>query len=358
MSHRRSRITIKDIAKRLDVSTTTVSRALADKPDISPEMKHRVLEASKQMGYVKSALGRGLVTGHSGAIGCVIRAHTDAFGAGILEGVEDVAIGSGLTLMVASSHMDVEREIAAIDEFDAYGVAGILVLCSQIHPETASRLSRLRPPTVFVSSDEPSAGAKSVRVDDYAGARVAVSHLIELGHHRIAHISVRRNLSTQRQASSAEQLTLESQQRYAGYQQALADHGLAFDPGLVMVVEDSEKGGAEGAGRLLELEPRPTAVFCFADRVAFGAISVFNQVGIRIPHNLSIVGFDDLPMAVWMSPPLTTVHQPLRDMGRTAMEMVLAMLAGKQCPDKVVLPCELMIRGSTAPSCLREGDTT
>lgn len=200
---------------------------------------------------------------------------------------------------------------------------------------------------MFVSSDELSAGAKSVRVDNHAGARLAVSHLIELGHRRIAHISVRRHPSQDR-SLSAGQLTLESQQRYAGYQKTLADHGLIFDPARVVAVGDDEMGGLDGARQLLDIKPRPTAIFCFSDRVALGAISAINQAGLRVPHDISVVGFDDLPVAGWVSPPLTTVRQPLRAMGRAAMEMVFGMLADHSCPDEEVFPCELVVRGSTA----------
>ncbi len=349
MRDRQTRVTMKDIASQLNVSVTTVSRAMADKPDISPEMKQRVLELAREKGYVKSALGRGLVTGFSGAVGCVVRTPADAVGGSILEGVEDVATEKEIAVMIASSRLDMEREIAAIDRFDSYGVAGILVLCSQSYPETKSRLGMLRSPTVFVSSDEPGFGAKTVRADNLSGSASAVSHLIELGHRRIAHLSVGMHLAVQGETSLEERLTFEGQQRYTGYRKALADHGLPFDPRWVVAIEDSREGGERGIQQVLGLEPRPTAVFCFDDEIALGAMATLARLGLHVPRDLSVVGFDDIPIAAWVSPTLTTVRQPLREIGRFAMETVLDMLAERPCADETVFPCELVLRGSTAP---------
>ena len=334
MPRRPSRVTMKDIARELNVTVTTVSRALDDKPDIAPATKRRVLDAARRSGYVKSALGRGLATGYVRAVGCVLTAFTDPFVGCVLEGIEDVAREAGFALIIASSQASEEHEIKAIDDFDAYKVAAIIVLGSRVQQLHMARLMSLRSPTVLINSEDLRSYARSVRIDHVAAAKKAVAHLVALGHRRIAHISV------------AEESTTQSQ-RYLGYRQALEEQGLSYDPTLCVRVEDSERGGAEGARALLQLELRPTALSCFDDRIAIGAISALNQAGLSVPHDMSVIGIDDIPVAAWLSPPLTTVRQPLRETGQKAMEMALRLLAGEETGE-IVLESELIVRGSTA----------
>lgn len=340
MTSRTKRVTIRDIAKELGVTAMTVSRALNDKPDISPETKQRVIETAKRLEYVQSALGRGLASGYTKAIGCVVTTLTDPFIGRIVEGIEDIAREAGFALIVTTSQPDPARQISAINTLSAYRVAGIIVLCSRVQPDYLTELVKLDTHIVLInselSSEQSNLAENSVRINDVYAAKSAVSHLIELGHVRIAHLKVADG-STSGQA------------RWAGYKQTLAEHGLAYDPALTIETESSEQGGAEATRKLLDLEPRPTAIFCYADQIAVGALATLRQAGLDVPHDMSVVGIDDIAIASWVSPPLTTVRQPTRRMGRMAMKMVLRQLEGKPPLGDIVMPGELIIRESSGP---------
>jgi DNA-binding LacI/PurR family transcriptional regulator len=139
------------------------------------------------------------------------------------------------------------------------------------------------------------------------------------------------------------------QARWVGYKRTLAEHGLPYDERLTVETENSEAGGATATCQLLELDPRPTAIFCYNDRTAVGALARLHQTGVKVPEEMSVVGVDNTPLAEWVAPPLTTVRQPARQMGRMAMEIILTILGGKTEINDVILPGELIIRKSTAP---------
>lgn len=336
MGRKSKRITIKDIAKELGVTPMTVSRALNNRPDISPEMKARVMATAKRLGYVQSALGRGLASGYAKAIGCVVTTLTDPFVGRILEGIETVAQEAGFAMIVTTSQPDPDRQAAAIDTFNAYRVGGIIVMCSRVQELYMSQLVKLNSPIVLINSEEASYDTNSVRVENLDMAQLAVNHLIELGHRQIAHIKV-------------DDGSASSHQRWLGYKQTLEAHGLAVDPALTVPGENSEEGGAEAARQLLKVTPHPTAIFCYNDPTAVGALSAVQQAGLETPGDVSVVGIDNAPISAWMTPSLTTVRQPARQMGRIAMELVLKRLDGTSDVEDIVLPGELIVRQSTAP---------
>ena len=340
MARRANRVTIRDIAKELGITAMTVSRALNNKPDISPETKQRVIETAKRLEYVQSALGRGLASGYAKAIGCVVTTLTDPFVGRVLEGIEELAREAGFALIVTTSQPDPERQMSAINTLSAYRVAGIIVLCSRVQPAYLAELMKLDAHIVLInselSSQQSNLAKNSIRIDDACAAKSAVSHLIELGHRRIAHLTVADGSAS-------------SQARWAGYKQTLEEHGLEYDPTLTIETESSEHGGAEATRKLLGLKPRPTAIFCYEDQIAVGALAALRQAGLKVPHEISVVGIDDIAIAAWVSPPLTTVRQSTRKMGRMAMKMVLRQLEGKSALGDIVTPGELIIRESSAP---------
>ena len=340
MARRVNRVTIRDIAQELGITAMTVSRALNNKSDISPETKQRVIETAKRLGYVQSALGRGLASGYTKAVGCVVTSLTDPFVGRILEGIEGLARDRGFALIVTASQPDPERQMSAINTLSAYRVAGIIVLCSRVRPAYLAELMKLDTHIVLInselSSQQSNSAKNSIRIDDIGAAKSAVSHLIELGHRRIAHLTVADGSAS-------------SQSRWAGYKQTLEEHGLECDPALTIETESSEFGGAEATRKVLGLQPRPTAIFCYEDQIAVGALAALRQAGLKVPQEMSVVGIDDIAMAAWVSPPLTTVQQPTHKMGQMAVKMVLRQLEGKSALGDIVTPGELIIRESSAP---------
>jgi DNA-binding LacI/PurR family transcriptional regulator len=329
------RITIRDIAQELGVTPMTVSRALNDRPDISPETKQKVIETARRLEYVQSALGRGLASGYAKAVGCVVTTLTDPFVGRILEGIETLAQEAGFAMIVTTSQPDSERQAAAIDTFSAYRVGGIIVMCSRVQQLYMPQLVKLKSPLVLINSEEARPGASSIRIDNVHVAKLAVSHLIELGHRRIAHIKVRDGAAS-------------GYERWLGYKQTLEAHDLVCNPALTVETENSEEGGAGAATDILNLKPRPTAIFCYNDRTAVGALTAIRRAGLSAPQDISVAGIDNSQFAAWVSPALTTVRQPARQMGRMAMAMVLERLAGQGQVEDIVLPGELIVRESTA----------
>ncbi|GIK37293.1 MAG: LacI family transcriptional regulator [Chloroflexota bacterium] len=337
MRRKFNRITIRDIAQELGITAMTVSRALNNKPDISPETKERVIETARRLQYVQSALGQGLASGYARAVGCVVTTLADPFAGRILEGIESVAREAGFALIVVTSQADPERQrMTIVDTFNAYRVGGIIVMCSHFQQQYFSDLIKLKSPIVLINSEGATAGANSVRIDEIHVARLAVTHLVELGHRRIAHLKVAADV-------------ISGQARWVGYRQTLIDHGLPCDDTWTIETENSEAGGAAATRQLLELDPRPTAIFCYNDRTAVGALAALRQAGVNVPAAMSVVGVDNTPVAEWVTPPLTTVRQPARQMGRLAMERILHILRGDGEMKDIVLPGELIIRESTAP---------
>ncbi len=330
------RITVKDIARELGITAMTVSRALNDRPDISLETKQKVMKTAERLGYVQSALGRGLASGFAKAVGCIPTTLTDPFMGRILEGIEERAQEDGFALIITTSQPNPHRQLAAINTFRAYRVAGVIVMCSRVEKLYLANLAGLKTPIIVINDESSSLHAHSVRVDDRKVAQLAVSHLAELGHRRIAHITVADEMASGRV-------------RCEGYRQTLAEYGLDYEPALVMSTDNSEDGGAKAARELLALPFRPTAVFCYNDRTAIGALAAFQQAGLTLPQDMSVVGVDNTQAAAWVSPSLTTVRQPARQMGRMAMEMVLELLAEEAARKEVIIPGELIVRHSSAP---------
>ena len=332
--------TLTDIARELNVTLTTVSRALNDKPDISPETKQRVIEVARRLGYVQNALGRGLVAGYVKAVGCVLKTTADPFVVRVLEGIEQLAQEQGFAVFIGTSQLDMQRELALLDMFGAYRVAGVVVISSREGQLYLPGHTRLRSPIVLINREVPDSDITSIRIDDAQATRLALTHLLDLGHRRIAHITLPDEIPS-------------SRARRAAYKQILEEHGIQYDPACVVETEESESGGFAAAQHLQAVRPMPTAIFCYNDQTALGALAGLRQSKLRVPDDVSVVGIDDVIMAEWVSPPLTTVRQPAREMGRMAMTMILKLLAGEPLEEtNYVVPGNLIVRESTAVPCI------
>ncbi|MBW4606134.1 MAG: LacI family transcriptional regulator [Hassallia sp. WJT32-NPBG1] len=334
------RISIEDIARRAGVSHSTVSRALRDNPLISPEVREKIKRIAQEMNYVPNAIAQSLQNQRTNTIGVVVTSIADPFFADVVEGIEQVAKSAGLSVMLSASHRDFEQEIAAIDNFHRRRVDGILVADSRISKQHTKQLRQIAVPTVLINSQtqEQSEMFHSVEIDDRLGARLAVEHLVSLGHSCIGYLGV-----GDRSRSN--------QQRLEGYRMALTEAGLPPITDWVAIGDEDyarRSDVATGQKMLSKLVTAGvTGIFCYNDMVAVGALLACHELGISVPRDLSLVGFDGIALSCYVTPPLTTVSQPMLEIGCYAMQMLLDLLEEKTVENRVLSPF-LVKRGSSA----------
>ena len=332
--------TIRDVAKQLGMSVATVSRALSRPELLREETRERVLAAVELLGYRPNLQARGLRRGRTHALLAIVP-NLSPFFLEILAGIEEVAREAGFAVLLGNSGGDPEREAACFEQVANVRADGVILLTGSA-PAIYARGTRPLPPLVAVLERLPDHSVPVVRTDHRSGAREATRHLIALGHRRIAHIAgIRRIPSTT--------------QRLQGYRQALISAKLPFAPELVRDGDFTMPSGATAMDELLTLPTPPTAVLCANDEMAFGAVQTLHRRGLLVPADISIVGFDDLNMAAFYNPPLTTVHIPRHDIGRRAAAELIELLAGRTVTQNAILPTRLIIRGSTAPPRARSG---
>ncbi len=338
---RPERVSIKDIAQAMGISHSTVSRALNDSDLVKEATRERIKALAIDMGYIPNAVARSLKAQRSGTVGLVMTSLTDPFFAEVMAGVDEVGAQAGLSMFVAASHNDPEREMEIVETFHRRRVDGIIVAASRLSSRYRERLERIRVPIVVVNQHtDESPEFRAVAFDEYGGARLAVGHLLSLGHRRIGYLGL-----GNRQRSN--------RLRLSGYRDALHEAGLTPGPAWAMVVPEAdirEQGDTEVGRRALPalLDAGVTAIFCYNDRVAVGALLTCRARDLRVPEDLSIVGFDDIEFTRWVSPPLTTVRQPKLAMGHRAMALMLDLLEGREGEDVLLAPT-LVVRKSTAP---------
>jgi DNA-binding LacI/PurR family transcriptional regulator len=328
-------VSIYDIAKKAGVAPSTVSRALEDHPRIGATTKKRIQELAKEMDYVPSTVAKGLSVNKTWTIGMVLATISDPFMGRVIEGVEQVAIEAGFNVFISTSQNDRQREIAAIKMLQKRRVDGIIVIASHLFDQYPRFYGRSKVPIVIINEQKPGETMHFVTVDDVHGAQLAVEHLIALGHRRIGYVGVINRLQS-------------NQYRFKGYQNALEASGIALDPALVFTshtIEDHAKVGEASLEPLLAAEA--TAVFCYNDTTAMGLLAACYKRGVSVPDNLSVIGFDDIDMAAYTIPPLTTIRQPRFELGQRAMQLMLTLLDGQE-PDNQIVPGELVLRQTTA----------
>jgi LacI family transcriptional regulator len=332
-------ITITDLARCLNLSASTVSRALRDHPDISPSTKKRVREMAKKTNYQPNLIAQSLQNRRSNNIGVIVPEIRSTFFSTVISGIEEVAYEAGYTIMVCQSNDTCSREIINIQALAANRVAGILLSISQ---ETTD-FSHLKTvmsqgiPLVLFDRIIEELEVSQVVVDDFDGAYGAVSHLIDRGHKKIAHLAGTPSLYV-------------SRKRQEGYMAALRDHGLPVLPEYIISGGYHEEDGLKGAQLLWNLEKRPDAVFAINDPVALGAHMFFQDNGVTIPDEIALIGFSNNPDTLLVRPRLSTVNQPAFKMGKTAAKMMLANLkpqTKKRNKQTTVLKTHLIVRESS-----------
>ncbi len=326
---------IKDIAHLAGVSHSTVSRALRGSPLVNAETAARIRKIAEEAGYRTSAAARSLVRGRTDTIGVAVTNIADPFVAGVVSGIEDAAEERGYSVFLANSNAEPEREVRVVRAFEERRVDGIIVTSSRVGALYVPLLERMCVPVVLLNNQHPGEFAHSVMIDNVQASLEVARHLVGLGHRRIAYLGDRFGYQS-------------DTERLAGYRQALEEAGIELAPELVVHGNGKPEGGEEAMARLLELDVRPTAVFCYNDMSALGAMRQVRAQGLRIPDDLSVAGFDDLYISQYLEPPLTTVRQPMREMGRMAMETLLNIFSGSDSNVDLRVPGELIVRGSTA----------
>ena len=329
-------VSIKDIARLVGVSHSTVSRALRSSPVVNPDTAGRIRKVAEQHGYHASLIGRSLVMRRSMTVGCVPTDIADPFVGEVVNGIEEVANRQGYAVFLASSHADPQKELDVVRTFRERRVDGVIVPASRVGSLYLPHLAELRIPIVLVNNQYPGTFTHSVSIDNVGAARRITSHLLTLGHRRIAYIG-------NRSGSQADT------DRLSGYRTELRKARLPLRSELIMHADATPEGGRAAMQRLFA-RSRPTAVFCYDDLTALGALAAARSAGVSVPGDLSVVGFDDLFVSSYTAPPLTTIRQPMQEMGRRAAEILLALLRGEVAERKVMFQGTLVVRESTAPA--------
>jgi LacI family transcriptional regulator len=334
-----ARVTLRDVARLADVHPGTASRALNEQTRslVNEETARRVLRAAEQLGYQPNPIARGLKTNRSYTIGVLVPDLTNPLFPPILRGIEDRLEEDGYTPLTANTDNDPDRERIDWQTMRARQVDGIIAATARREHALVDEMASSEIPLVLVNRRAEDEHIPAATVDDRRGIHLAVEHLAGLGHTRIAHIAGPLELSTGRD-------------RHDGFHDAMRQAGLEPDPALVVVSRAfTEAAGARACRELLE-RGDPTAIVAGNDLIALGCYDAFAERGIECPRDISVTGFNDIPLADRLSPPLTTIRIPHYEIGTAAGELMLELLQGKDPARRQVrLPPELVPRASTGP---------
>ncbi|MBA7497622.1 Ribose operon repressor [subsurface metagenome] len=325
-------ITLKMVAERAEVSVNTASRAINNKPDINLETKKRVLQIAKELGYIRNAAAVALRTKKTGTIGVVIADNRNPFYAEVLNGMEEAAREKNYHIILANTQRDYKKEEEAINLLLAKRVDGLLITPVQDKDDDIKNLIDANIPFVIVGRDFENIEVDAVYNDEVKGGFLATEYLINKGHKRIALINGFLHKSP-------------AKGRLEGYKKALKKYGIPFDDALVSFGDIDVKDGHERTKQLLEKELNFTAIFAYNDMMAFGAMQAIKEKGLRIPEDIGLVGYDDIPFSSLISPSLTTIGLKKQDLGIESVELLLSRINGNRKKiKKVMLRVELQIR--------------
>jgi LacI family transcriptional regulator, galactose operon repressor len=331
----RQRPTIYDVARLAGVSTATVSRALNGTGQIAPATRATIEAAVEQLGYRPNTIARSLVTKSTQTIALLLPDITNPFYAALVSGIQQTALAQGWTMLLCTTESDAEREELYLRVLRAKQVDGALVDGLVLPPDRIARFVEDGFPIVCLDRDIDSRSIPLVQVDNRLGGRIATRHLVDLGHTRIAHVT------------GAGELGI-SDERLAGYRDAITEAGLPVDFQLVEEGRFTDDGGHDAARRLLERQPDLTAIFAANDLSALGVMNAVAEAGRRVPDDVSVVGFDDLHLSAYTSPPLTTIRQPAVEIATLATEILIGLTRGQQAERmRHLLEPELVVRASS-----------
>ncbi|MPQ59913.1 LacI family DNA-binding transcriptional regulator [Duganella sp. FT27W] len=321
-----------DVARLAGVSPSTVSRILNGTAKVSDDKRLAVLAAIEKVSFAPNQMAQGLKKGRSLTIGIVVQDISSPFFDETLRGIDDGLKGTGYASVIVSGHWNADEEADRVRLLLARKVDGIILLSGRISDEAVLGFSGQRP-IVSTGRALQTRTALGFKTDNEYGAWLAVRHLVELGHRRIAFISGPAN-------------NHDADERLAGYRRALTEAQIDIDPALIVEGNYHEASGMMAMNRLFDTHQQFTAVFAANDLTAYGARLALYRKGIRVPDDISLVGFDDLPGSWYTTPPLTTVRQPMYDMGRIATQALLRLINGETVQGEIP-PVELVVRETT-----------
>jgi len=326
---------IREVARLAGVSVATVSRTLKSPERVLAPTRERVMAAVEQAGYRPNLMAVQFRSRRTGNLVILVPTIANTFFARVISGAQQAAHPAGYRLLLCDTQGRVELERQFAELVYAYQADGVIQLRAYDPFENAPPDADV-PPIVNACEVLKAGRYPTISLDNVAAAKAMTDHLIALGHRRIGLIKGSKNSP----------LTLD---RLAGYEAALREAGIAFDEALICHGNFSLEAGYAGAQKMLALAERPSALFCENDEMAIGALKRIRQAGLRVPEDISVVGFDDIPMAAFCDPPLTTISQPAEAFGAKAVEMLIALIEKRPLAERhVVLPFELTPRSSTA----------
>ena len=327
-------MTIRDVARRARVSIATVSRAVNNTGKVRPEIRERVLRAARQLRYTPHGGARSLISGRTHTVGLLLPDLHGEYFSELIRGVDRAARRRGLHLLVSSSHGSASEAASAVQAL-AGRIDGLLAM---VPGEDAGFIKEALPPTlptVLLNSRTSGAHCPTLLVDDFGGARAMTRHLIEQGYRRIAHIR-------------GPEGNLQAGERLRGYRAALK--GSRAAPAIVIEGDFTEESGYRAGQAIAARTARPDAIFAANDMMAVGCLVALREAGIRVPKDVALTGFDDIPLARFVSPPLTTVRADIATLGLRALERLAALIEAKAPSDTRSaerLPVEVVVRGSS-----------
>ncbi|EWY41574.1 LacI family transcriptional regulator [Skermanella stibiiresistens SB22] len=333
-----ARPTILDLAAACGVSPATVSNALADKPNVKASTREMVRRKAAEMGYHASATARGLRLGRSWSIGLVVGDIANPFVPEVVRGVEDVVWRARKNLILCNTDFQADKKTAYVRSLLDKNIEGLIVLSQVLSPSDMRLVEAADVPLVTVNRGTPGYTSDYVGIDNHAGVRMAMDYLVGLGHRRIGFI---KGLPSSNSALD----------RFAAYTEAVERHGLDSDPSLVMPGDYDMESGDSGARAIMASAIPPTAIVAANDQMALGALGALHELGLRVPDDVSVVGFDNIQLAAHPLLNLTTINHPKRETGDAAARLLLQRILGKMVdpPRSVVLKPSLIVRGSSGP---------
>lgn len=332
-------ITIREVAKKAQVSVATVSRVLNGSPKVSPKAREAVLSAQKELGFYLNANARALAQRDSHTIGVVVSDVSDPYFGNVIRSCEDVVHTVGYNLLVGQGYHNMQRERRAIDDLLTYQCRGLVVHALSLSDQELRNYMERIPYMVLINRVLPGFEQRCLTCDNYTGERLAVDELIRQGHTKIAFVGSSHKI-------------LDSKERRNGYLDSLKSHNIKHERKLMVSGDPSLEGGADAAIKLLRhCTPGEdfTAIACYSDVMAAGVMGVLYQNKIKIPDDISITGFDNLYLSRCLIPQLTTVDNPVSTMAQEAVQRSIALYEGKGIPEQHMLEVKLIVRDSIKP---------
>jgi LacI family transcriptional regulator len=330
--------TIREVAKTAGVSYATVSHVINNTRLVSKETRERVLAAMEALQYRPNALARSLRQGKTHTLGLVLPDSANPFFAEISRSIEDEAFKKGYSVFLCNTELDTERELFYVDVLSKKQVDGIIFVAAGDQADSLEFLVDRGMPVVMVDRNVPNVDVDAVLTDNQLGGYLATRHLLDLGHTLIGCISGPSSITP-------------SAERIIGYRKALEEAGIEYREDLVIRGDYHAQSGMEITHAFLKMNPRPTAIFALNDLMALGALRAAAEAGCSVPKDLAIVGYDDLELAQYTNPPLTTIAQPKKAIGVQAVHLLVDRMSDRdRSPSRLVLPPELIVRRSTQPA--------